>query len=68
MFHIKICVDCASLIWPKLVLPALREDVFLEAVARKLDQCAQCKAAAERLRAVARRSPADQFWAWVKET
>jgi hypothetical protein len=64
--NVPMCESCARQLWPHLEAPALDERVFIEGVARKLEQCATCRKHAQRLRAAARRSGTDVFWAWVE--
>ncbi len=63
--EIRMCETCCGTLWPSLQAPAMREDVLIESVARKLEQCKRCKQQAPKLRAAAARSAERVFWAWV---
>ena len=65
--HVAMCERCCRRVWPALQRPSMQEQVLLERVADVLEDCEQCVSQAGKLRAAARRSVGQNFWAWVAE-
>ena len=65
--HVQMCEGCARRVWPALQRPSMQERVLLEDVAKVLEGCDRCISQAGKLRAAARRSVGENFWAWVSE-
>ncbi len=63
--RVEMCEACALKCWPKLQLPSMQERVLLEEVASVLERCRGCVSQAGKLRAAARRSIGQDFWAWI---
>jgi hypothetical protein len=65
LLEIEMCEGCAAQLWPAINAPQFDERVFIEAVARKLEQCPRCKHNAQLLREAGRRWGTYEAWAAV---
>ena len=65
LLEIAMCESCALQLWPAIITPAFDERVFIESVARKLEQCERCKHNAQLLREAGRRWGTYEAWAAI---